>query len=48
MGLIQNVTVLALFSGAYMSNPDEESFKKFLEIEYRRYLFLKNPTIVYF
>lgn len=37
MGLIQNVAVIALFSGAYMSNPDEESFKKFLEIEYRKY-----------
>lgn len=37
MGLIQNVAVIALFSGAYMSNPDEESFKRFLEMEYRRY-----------
>ena len=36
MGLIQNFAVIALFSGAYMSNPDEESFKKFLETEYRR------------
>ena len=34
MGLIQNVAFVALFSGAYMSNPDEESFKKFLEMEY--------------
>mgnify|MGYP001809589050 CR=1 FL=1 len=38
MGLIQNVAVIALFSGAYMSNPDEESFKRFLEMEYRRYI----------
>lgn len=38
MGLIQNVAVIALFSGAYMSNPDEESFKRFLELEYRKYL----------
>jgi len=37
MGLIQNVAVIALFSGAYMSNPDEESFKRFLEMEYRKY-----------
>jgi hypothetical protein len=36
MGLIQNLAVIALFSGAYISNPDEESFKRHLEFELRR------------
>ncbi len=38
MGFVQNVAVVALFSGAYISNPDEDSFRRFIESEYKRYL----------
>lgn len=48
MGLIQNVALIALFSGAYMSNPDEESFKKFLELEYRRYFYIYQYYLNFF
>lgn len=37
MGFIQNVAIAALFGGAYISNPDEDSFRRFLESEYKRW-----------
>lgn len=45
MGLIQNLAIVALFSGAYISNPDEESFKRHLEAEFRRSWRLLGPSL---
>lgn len=36
MGLIQSTAVVALIAGAYISNPDEESFQRYLDKQLKR------------
>lgn len=36
MGFIQNTAVIALIAGAYISNPDEESFQRYLDRQLKR------------
>lgn len=36
MGFIQNTAVVALVAGAYISNPDEESFQRYLDRQLKR------------
>jgi hypothetical protein len=36
MGLFRNLAVVALFAGAYASNPDESSFQRYVEGELKK------------
>lgn len=36
MGLFKNLAVVALFAGAYASNPDEASFRRYVETEMQK------------
>lgn len=36
MGLIRNLAVVALFAGAYASNPDLHSFQRYVEDEMKK------------
>ena len=35
-GFIQSTAMVALFAGAYISNPDEESFQRYLDKQLKR------------
>lgn len=35
--MFRNLAVIALFAGAYASNPDEDSFQRFVELELKKY-----------
>lgn len=36
MGLVRNLAIAALFAGAYASNPDEGSFRRYVERELQK------------
>jgi hypothetical protein len=37
MGLVRNLAVAAFFAGAYVSNPDEQSFRRYVDDEMKKY-----------
>lgn len=37
MGLVRNLAVAAFFAGAYVSNPDEQSFRRYVDNEMKKY-----------
>lgn len=40
--MFRNLAVAALFAGAYASNPDEDSFQRFVEAELKKYTYQEN------